>query len=84
MITILGIGIVPIIIFLNTAIGKFVERRWLPLTAIALGVLLTLLFRWDIGQIRILEGIVYGGMAMAAFDVGAKALFPKKTEANEE
>ena len=82
MISILGVPLVVVIIFLNSVIGRFVTKRWLPVTAIALGIVITVLVKRDIGAV--LEGVIYGGLAMGAFDLGTKALFPKKDETAKE
>lgn len=84
MVTILGVSLVAVVVFLNFIVGTFLGKRWLPLTAAGLGILVSFLSIYgaapgaEIVVMKVvLEGLVIGGLAMGAFDVGKKTVLGK-------
>ena len=72
--TVFGVSAVAITAVLVEVFKKLIPARFVPLLAIGIGILVSILGTFSVGKEIILGGVVIGGMAMGLFDVIKKTV----------
>lgn len=74
LLNIYGVSAVVIVMALTQVLKQYIAKRWIPLLALILGIIVVALANWSIGKEYILKGLLIGLSAMGSFDTIKKTI----------